>query len=160
MISLALRILPVWRWIKANPLLCLCAILALWGAWERSGRMKALDQRDQCRTASQAAAEETKALRAAERKEYQEKAHEADLEYRAALADARSDTARYIAAHRVRPSGGVSPAKPIGEAGNAGQLEAVPSGFVLVAESDVRNAADWQAYGVTCHNYLVSVTQP
>ena len=160
MISLALRILPVWRWIKANPLLCLCAILALWGAWERSGRMKALDQRDQCRTASQAAAEATKALRAAERKEYQEKADHAEQEYRASLADARDATAKFIALHRVRPSGGVSPAKPIGEAGNAGQLEAVPSGFVLVAESDVRNAADWQAYGVTCHNYLVSVTQP
>lgn len=136
------------------------ALLALFVVYQRHQAAKWHDRAIACQMASKAAAEATKALRAAERKEYQEKADHAEQEYRASLADARDATAKFIALRRVRPSGGVSPAQPIGEAGNAGQFEAVPSGFVLVAESDVRNAADWQAYGVTCHNYLVSVTQP
>lgn len=29
------RLLPLWGWLQRNPLLCLCAGLALWGAYER-----------------------------------------------------------------------------------------------------------------------------
>ena len=152
MIGLALRLLPIWRWVKANPLLCLCVILALWGAWERSGKLKALDQRDQCRTASQAAAEATKAKRDKERKQYQEKATHAEQEYRAALADARSATDRYIAAHRVQPARDLRAPAALGKADHPAEPAEVPGAAIVVAEPDVHRAAECQAYGVACHN--------
>lgn len=160
MVSLALRLLPVWRWIKANPLLCLCAVLALWGAWERSGRLKALDQRNECRAASQTAAAQTKTMREQERRQYEEKARHADQEHNEALADARAAADAYIRSHRVRPSGYQRPAEPISQAGVAAEPSPVPSaGFVAVSDADVQACTAATVYAVTAHNYLLEITE-
>ena len=159
MIGLALRLLPLWRWLKANPLLCLCAILAIWGAWERSGRLKAIDQRNECRAASQAAAAQTKAMREAERRQYEEQARHADQEHTEALADARAAADRYIAAHRVRPSGYQRPAEPIGQAGVARLPESLPAATdVGVSEQDVRTCGDLYQYALDAREWAHQVT--
>lgn len=133
------------------------ALLALFAVYKSHQAAKWHDRAIACQMASKAAAEATKALRAAERKEYQEKADHAEQEYRASLADARDATAKFIALRRLRPSGGVSPAKPIGEASDPGQPADVPASGVVVAESDVQACAAWQAYGVTAHDYILSI---
>ena len=164
MTFLALRLLlggwlkSAWAFFRANPILALCAVLALWAAVERHQAHKWQSRAEQCQQASQAAAAATKAMREAEHKAYQEKAVEADASHRAALAGVRSDTARYIASHRVQPSR-ISTAQPIGEADHAQEPDAVPSPLVVVEELDVQSAGDWQAYGVTCHDFLLSITQ-
>jgi len=148
----------VWGFLKSNPLLALCAILACWGLAERHSAHKWQDRAEQCQQASVAARKAQEALRAKERKDYQEKADEADTEYRAALAGARSDTARYIAAHRVQPSH-IGAAQPVGEADPAKQPADVSGAVVMVAEPDVQRCADWQAYGVAIHDWALSVSQ-
>lgn len=152
-----IRLLPVWNWLKANPLLALCALLALYAAYERHQAAKWHDRAEACQTASQAAAEATKALRAAERKTYQDKANEADAKHAADLARVRDATDAYIRTHRVQPSR-ISAPVAIGQASDAGQPESVPA-LVIVGESDVRNAAEWQSYGVACHDFLISITE-
>lgn len=151
------RLLPVWSWLKANPLLCLCALLALWGTYERHQAHKWQSHAIACQTASDAARKAQEALRAQERAKYQEQAHEADTRYAATLAGARSDTARFIAAHRLRPSGGVSAPVTIGQASDAGQPQDMPTA-VVVDEADVRRCGDWQAYGIALHDWALTIT--
>jgi uncharacterized membrane protein len=108
--------------------------------------------------ASQAAAVQTKAMREAEAKAYQEKARAADATHDANLDRVRAATADYVDAHRVQPARDSGPAQPISAPADAGQPADVPPGLVVVAEPDVQAASEWQAYGVTCHDYLLSIT--
>jgi|GEM_PF-6112077 len=147
-----------WSFIKSNPPLALCAVLACYGVWEHHRAQGWADYAHKLESASQAARKAQEALREQERKDYQEKADEADTEYRAALAGARSDTARYIAAHRVQPSH-IGAAQPVGEADPAKQPADVSGAVVMVAEPDVQRCADWQAYGVAIHDWALSVSQ-
>ena len=162
MVSLVLRVLGIARWLKDLALRYPwqgALILALcWGAYERHTAHKWEARAVACQTASDTARKAQEALRTQERARYQEQARHADEQHSQALADARSATDRYIAAHRVRPARHISPAEPVSEAPDASQPEAVPTSLVMVAETDVRAAAEWQAYGVTCHDYLLTIT--
>ena len=152
------RLLPLWGWLQRNPLLCLCAGLALWGAYERHQHTHWRDYAKRLESASAAASAAQKALRAAETKAYQEKAAHADTEYRAALADARSATADYVRRNRVRPEGGSCAPVSLGQADHAAAPQAMPSPAVVVDESDVQRAAEWQAFGVACHDWALSIS--
>lgn len=162
MIRLAIKLLGIARWLKDLALRYpwqAALILALgWGAYERHTAHKWEARAVACQTASDTARKAQEALRTQERAQYQEEARHADEQHTQALADARSATDRYIVAHRVRPARHISAAEPVSEAPDASQPEAMPTGLVMVAETDVRNAAEWQAYGVTCHDYLLTIT--
>lgn len=145
------------RFIKAAPYLLIAALL-IWGGWQRHLADKWQDRAEQCQGASQAAAAQTKAMREAEAKAHQEKAREANARHAAALAGVHSDTSRFIAAHRVRPEGDRSAAEPQREADHAAKPQELPSAPVLVAEADVQRAAEWQAYGVACHDWALSIS--
>lgn len=157
-LALLARLLPLWNWLRSNPLLALCAVLALWGAWEHHRAQGWRDYAHRLESASEAAKRAQVALRAKERADYQEKAHEADTRYATDLHRARDLTDLYIRSHRVLPSS-VSPAIPVSEAGDAGKPADLSQAAVVVAEPDVQSAGDWQAYGVACHDFLLSVTQ-
>ena len=149
----------VWGFIKSNPLPALCAVLACYGVWEHHRAQGWADYAHKLESASQAARKAQEALREQERKDYQEKADEADTEYRAALAGARSDTARYIAAHRVQPSR-VSPAQPVSEADPAGVRPALPAdSFVAVSEPDVQACSEATIFAVKLREWALSVSQ-
>jgi hypothetical protein len=157
MIPLLIKILPIWSWLKANPLLCLCAMLALWGGWERHQAHKWQSRAIACQTASDAARKAQEALRAQERAKYQEQARHADQAYAAAIADARNATDAFIRAHRLR--GGVIAPVAIGQASDAGQPQDMPAA-VVVDEADVRRCGDWQAYGIALHDWALTITEP
>ncbi len=157
MIFLA-RLLPVWNWLRANPLLALCAVLALWGAYERHQSHKWHQRAVECQTASEAARKAQDALRAKERTEYAEQARKADTRFHEALADARAATDVFVRTHRVQPSG-LGPAQPVSEADPAKQPADMSGAVVMVAEPDVQRCADWQAYGVAIHDWALSVSQ-
>jgi hypothetical protein len=148
---------PAWAFVRANPMLALCFVLAAWAAVERHQAHKWQSRAEQCEAASRAAAVATKALRTSERQVYQEKAVEADASHRAALAGVRSSTASYISAHRVRKDD-ISPAQPVSEAGSASVPESMPTGVVM-GEADVRTCADLYAYSVSAFNWAQSVAE-
>lgn len=151
-----IRTLP--QFIGKCPLCALCLLLALWGAWERHGRHKAEDSAERCQAASKAAKQAQEALRKTERQEYERKADAADMEYKAALADARTATNAYVARNRVRPSGGVSTAQPVSEAGNPGLREEVPaSPDVVVSAVDVQGYAECAVYALKARDFILSV---
>lgn len=152
------RLLPLWGWLQRNPLLCLCAGLALWGAYERHQHVGWRDYAKRLESASAAASAAQKALRAAETKAYQEKADAADANHLEGLDRARTATRAYVDAHRVRPEGGSCAAQPEREADHAAEPQAMPSAPVLVAETDVQRAAEWQAYAVALHDWALSIS--
>lgn len=157
-LALLARLLPLWNWLKSHPALCAFVLLAGYALYEHHRAQGWMDRAEQCQRTSEAARRAQDALRAKERADYQEKAHEADTRYATDLHRARDLTDLYIRSHRVRPSS-VSPAIPVSEAGNAGKSADLSQADVVVAESDVQSAGDWQAYGVACHDFLLSVTQ-
>lgn len=149
------------------PLCAVCAALVILAGvqtWRLSTCKQSLQvaraQVVALRTASDQAAKAQAELRAKERQEYQERADHAETEYRAALADARTATAAFIARNRVRAASGGSGPVTIGSPDPAGQPADVPEAAIMVAESDVQSAGDWQAYGVACHNVLTAITEP
>lgn len=154
MIPLALRVLG---WLRSNPLAALCLILALWAGVERHSAHKWHDRAEQCRTASQAAAEAQKALRDAETRQSKEKAVEVDKSHTVDLAAVRDATAAYIASHRVR-SPRISAPVAIDQASGPGLPAPVPAAVVVV-EADVRTCADLYAYSTAAHNWAVTVGQ-
>jgi hypothetical protein len=151
------RLLPVWSWLKRNPLIALCAFMGLYALFQQHQAHKWQSRAIACQTASDAARKAQEALRAQERAKYQEQARHADQAYAAAIADARNATDAFIRAHRLRPSGGVSAPVAIGQASDAGQPEAVPAAIV-VDEADVRRCGDWQAYGIALHDWALTIT--
>jgi hypothetical protein len=130
----------------------------LWGSLERSGRLSAIAQRDACHAASAGAVKAQEALRTQERAHYEEQAREADANHDAGLDRARVLTSHFVDVRRVQPQGDSSAAKPIDQAGDAEKPADVSPSLVVVAEPDVQAAAQWQAYGVTCHDYLMAIT--
>ncbi len=154
------KLAGVVQFVAKCPLCAVCALLAIWGAYERHQAAKWHHRAEQCQMASQAAAKAQEALRAQERATYQEKAHEADQEYKAALADARDATSRYVATHRVIvSSGGQCAPVAVSEADPAGIRQELPAGAVVVSEADLRAAAEWQTYALDLRKWALSVTQ-
>lgn len=136
--ALALR----YPWQAACAALLGCSVL-LW-----RGEHAAIDQRNRARadaSALTAASNRAAALAAAQRKadeqHYKELADHADVHYRSQLAGARDATARYIAAHRLRPGAVAGPGG--GTAGEAqGRGAAVPGQSAAEAELVAVSAAD------------------
>jgi len=143
--------------IAALALALACA--TLWGAFQakRADGWRVAYQA--AVAASQANIAATKALRAQERAEYERKADVADAKHAAALDRARALTDVYVRSNRVQPSGS-SPAAAIGEAGDAGQPADLSRSAVMVGIDDVRRAAEWQAYGIACHDWALAITAP
>lgn len=89
---------------------------------------------------------------------YKEQANEADADHAAAVADARSDADRYIAAHRVpacpgrAPSGTPAPAS----GGSAGVPVGMPSG-AIVGDADVHACSGAAAYALSAHEFAVGL---
>lgn len=135
----------------------LCAVL--WGRWEAHRAEGWRDYAHGLKTASQTAAAQTKAMREAEAKQYQERAREVQSRYIASRDIARAITDAYIHAYRVQPSGGQCSTSGVGEADPASVREDVPATAVMVSDDDVRRAAEWQAYGIAMHDWALSVGQ-
>jgi hypothetical protein len=157
MMLLLARLLPVWRWIKANPLLLAIALLALWGLYQRHDAHKWHQRADACQQASQAAQRAQEALRTQERTTYAHQAAEADRRHIDDLASARAATDAFIRQHRVQPQGHSGPAEPIGQASPA-PVPADLSTGIVVDERDVRAAAEWQSFGLACRDWALSIT--
>lgn len=145
-------------WIARNPLLALCAVLAAFSAYSWHGWGKERERFAAYRAAGVEAAKQQADLRASETQAYKDKANVATRQHAANLAAARDDTARYIAAHRVRPEGGSCTADPQRQADPAGQPAPVPAG-VVVDQADVQACGDLYAYAVTAHDWALSVAQ-
>lgn len=171
MIPLALRLLGwgkialraavglVTRWPRECSIVALLCLSAwLWRGWshERAGRKSDAVAFQQ---ASDEARTRQAELRAAEQADYERKADAADQKHAVAVADARSSTDRFIVRNRVQPNGGQCAPVSEREAGAAQDPAPMPSTPVLVDEADVRRAAEWQAYGVACHDWALSVTK-
>lgn len=154
-----------WAFLCRHPWQTLLIASLIWGGLGWHGKAAERDRADKCaiarkadKAASQAAAAATEAMRAQERAKYKEQANDANQHKQAADHYVRDATERHIAGlHKGTPR--VSAAKPIGQSRDAGQPSEVPSGFVLASEADLRTAAEWQAYGVTCHDYLQTITE-
>lgn len=90
---------------------------------------------------------------------YRSKANEADRSHTDALVDARSATDAYLARMRTKAASchaGGAPA-PAADHG-AGVPEPVPA-VALMAEADVRAAAEWQAFGSACRNWAMTLAK-
>lgn len=90
---------------------------------------------------------------------YVTKARESEHEYVSNLADARTAADRFIAANRVRGQTAAchaSTAAPSASGGSASVPADMPGGVVM-DETDVRRAGEWQAYGTACHNWAMSL---
>lgn len=134
------------------------ALLALFAVYQRHQAAKWHDRAIACQMASKAAAEATKALRAAERKEYQEKADHAEQEHKQALNDVRAATIRYIAANRVQPPRHISAPAAVDQASDTAEPSPVPSGaFVAISDADMQTCSAATAYAVNAHDYLMSI---
>jgi hypothetical protein len=158
MIGLAIKLLPVWSWLKRNPLLLAIALLALWGVWERHQAHKWQSRAIACQIASDAARKAQEALRAQERAKYQEQARHADQAYAAAIDDARNATDAFIRAHRLRSSGGVSAPGAIGQTDSPAILAPMPADPVVVAAVDVQTCGDLYAYALNAHDWALTIT--
>lgn len=106
------------------------------------------------------ATERAQAALAATEAEYRSKANEANLSYRAELAEARTLADRFIARNRVRvpaaspASGTVATAKDHA----AGVLQAVPaSTFVAVPDRDVQACTDAYVYAVKAREWALTL---
>lgn len=85
-------------------------------------------------------------------------ARAADKSHTKELADARSATDRYIAAHRMRPAGSCH--SPAPAAPSAGLPQEVPTDPVMVGSSDVRACGDLYAYALAAHQWANAASQP
>jgi len=145
-----------WGFLKSNPLLALCLLLACWSIYERHQHTSWRDYAHRLESASQAAREAQEALRAKERADYERKADEGQRHHATIVPAVRTATDSFVQSRRVRTNDS-SPAQPIGQADPAAVCEGVPAGSIVVSEADVRAAADWQAYGVALHDWALSV---
>lgn len=90
---------------------------------------------------------------------YRSKANDADRSHTEALADARSATDAYLA--RVRTKAASCPASTTvasAQGGSASVPEPVSAELVM-AEADVRAAAEWQAFGSECRAWALTITE-
>jgi hypothetical protein len=106
------------------------------------------------------ATERAQAALAATEAEYRSKANEANLSYRAELAEARNLADRFIARNRVRipaasPASGTVAAA---EDRTSGVLQAVPASTrVVVSEHDVQACTDAYVYAVTAREWALGL---
>jgi len=90
---------------------------------------------------------------------YRRDADNADREHQTRLVDARSLTDAHIS--RMRTKAASCPASPTtssAQGGGAGVPEPV-SAVALMAEADVRSAAEWQAFGSACRNWALGLAK-
>jgi len=106
------------------------------------------------------AGEAQQAVNDAAQARYQELAERSDNEHARNLEAARSDVARYIATHRLRPA---SDSSASGEADSAaddngaGISTPVPAGIV-VGEADLLACTDLYTYAVSAHDWATGLT--
>jgi len=106
------------------------------------------------------AGEAQQAVNDAAQARYQELAERSDNEHARNLEAARSDVARYIAAHRLRPapdSGESSRADSTPASDGAAVPEGLPAG-VVVGEADLLACTDLYTYAVGAHDWAAGLT--
>ena len=143
-----------------------CALIAalalsgwLWRGWSHEATARHADADRFAAAQVEAEALAQRALAETERK-YRIKAHEADTQYSAQLADARSATADYIRSHRVRAvdQGATGQAAAPAASGNPGVRPAMPAdSLVAVSDSDVQACTDATVYAVRLREWALSL---
>jgi hypothetical protein len=145
------------------PLALAAALLGLFAAsWHYRSAYhaeKALRQADRAaygQAQAEAALIAKRALDAAEAR-YRSKANEADRSHTDALVDARSATDAYLGRMRTKAAScSASGAVASAQGGSASVSGPVPT-LVVMAEADVRAAAEWQAFGSQCRNWAMTL---
>lgn len=135
--------------------------LASWhyrSAYHAERALRVADRAAYAQAQAEAALIAKRALDATEAR-YRRIADNADRSHTDALVDARSATDAYLGRMRTKAascpaSGAVASA----EGGGAGVPERVPAELVM-AEADVRAAAEWQAFGSQCRAWALTVAE-
>jgi len=167
MMSIALTALGFLKRVPWQVWIAVGAALALWWAYHSGyqSRDKQADAEMAAMVASVEAAQieaaaAQQAINDAAEARYQELAERSDNEHARNLEAARSDAARYIAAHRVRPasdssaSGGADSAA---DSNGAGISTPVPAG-IIVGEADLLACTDLYTYAVGAHDWAAGLT--
>lgn len=97
-----------------------------------------------------------RALEATEAR-YRRQADEADRNHHAGLADARSRTDAYLARMRTKAAACPASSAPASAEDHGAGVPAGLPALAFMAETDVRAAAEWQAYGSACHNWALTL---
>ena len=135
--------------------------LASWhyrSAYHAERALRQADRAAYAQAQAEAALIAKRALDAVEAR-YRSKSNDADREHQTRLADARSATDAYLGRLRTKAascpaSGAVASAS----GGGAGVPANVPA-VALMAEADVRAAAEWQAFGSACRNWALTLAK-
>ena len=142
------RLRSAGAWLSTHPLVAICCAMALlcllsWHEWSVKARQVARltaeiarfhDAQAQAADIAQEALHHQEAV-------YLQKAKETDDAYQAQLADARTATDRYIAAHRVRADSaggpGPAPATAEGQSAQSGNRSGASPDMVAVTAPDI-----------------------
>jgi hypothetical protein len=145
------------------PIALAAALLGLFAAsWHYRSAYhaeRALRQADRA-AYGQAQAEATliakRALDAVEAR-YRSKANEADRSHTDALVDARSATDAYLGRMRTKAASCTAGGAVASAQGGSASVPANVPAELVMAEADVRAAAEWQAFGSACRNWAMTL---
>lgn len=153
------RLLGLFGWIGDHPwqaalivALCVCG-------WLYHGRQDARQELADVRAAQKAATGAQKRVNDAAQAHYERKADEADTRHDASVADARTDTDRFIASRRVQPKDRTCQAPAAAPSADPGVPPEVPPGIV-VDQADVHACAALYAYSSSAHAWAQSLKLP
>ena len=122
---------------------------------------KALRQADRAaygQAQAEAALIAKRALDAAEAR-YRSKANEADRSHTEALVDARSATDAYLGRMRTKANSCPASGPTASAQGDGASVSGPVPAVALMAEADVRAAAEWQAFGSACRNWAMTLAE-
>lgn len=157
--------------VREKPALAAIIALVALSGWLWWGKSNALDQRDAAiagraedRKAYTAAQVEARRLalaaKAATEARYKSHAERIDSDHETELADARSDTERFIAARRLRPqgvAGSCGGALAAADNRDPGVLSSLPADSVVVDAADVRACSDATAYALSAREWALGL---
>lgn len=127
-------------------------------AYHAEKALRKADRASYAQAQAEAALLAQRALDAVEAR-YRRQADEADRSYQTRLADARSSTDAFIDRMRVKAAACPASTTPAPAADHAASVpQNVPAQLVMVDSTDVRAAAEWQAFGSACHNWALTIT--
>ena len=147
------------------PLALAAALLGLFAAsWHYRSAYhaeRALRQADRAaygQAQAEAALIAKRALDATEAR-YRSKANDADREHQTRLVDARSATDAYLGRMRTKAASCPSSGAIASASGASASVSANVPAELVMAEADVRSAAEWQAFGSQCRAWALTVAE-
>ena len=133
--------------------------LASWhyrSAYHAERALRQADRAAYSQAQAEAALIAKRALDATEAR-YRSKANDADREHQTRLVDARSATDAYLGRMRTKAAS-CPPSTTVASAQGGGASVPEPvSAQLVMAEADVRAAAEWQAFGSACRNWAMTL---